>query len=91
MDDNLSFCFSMATVTAAAIRVFYSMLKDVPKDILIFLLLFSCATLLIARIFRYRTKGRAPYNLWFIRVPPWCVPTVISVIFSALLFLDPSC
>lgn len=91
MDDNLSFCFSMAPVTAVTIRVFYSMLEDVPKDVLISLILFSCATFLIAQIFRHRTKGRAPYSLWFIHVPPWCVPTIISVIFSALLFLDPSC
>jgi len=91
MDDNLSFCFSMSPVTAVAIRVLYSMLEDVPKDVLIYLLLFLCAAFLIAQIFRYRTKGRAPYNLWFIRVPPWCVPTMISVIFSALLFLGPSC
>ena len=89
MNDNLSFCITLSTFAASIISSVYSMLENLPKDVLLSLLLFSYAAFLIAQVFRYKTKGRASYTLWFIKVPPWIVPSLIC--FCALLLLHPAC
>ncbi len=58
MNDNLSFCITLSTFAASIISSVYSMLENLPKDVLISLLLFSYAAFLIAQVFRYKTKGR---------------------------------
>ena len=78
MNDNLSFCITLSTFAASIISSVYSMLENLPKDVLISLLLFSYAAFLIAQVFRYKTKGRASYTLWFIKVPP------CTIIFSPM-------
>lgn len=91
MNDNLSFYFALSTFTASIMSSVHSILERLPKDVLISLLLFSYAAFLIAQVFRHKTKGHAPYNLWFIKVQPWVVPSLICVVFCALLLLHPPC
>lgn len=91
MNDNLSFYFCLSQLIASIMNAFQSILAALSKDALILLLLFSYAAFLLVQVFRYQTKGRAPYNLWFIKVPPWIVPSVICLVFSALLLLHPPC
>lgn len=90
MNANLGFCFVLSQITVLFIDFLCSMLEFLPKNVLISLLTFSYATFLVSQVFRYQTRGRAPYNLWNIRWPPWLLPTVICVVVSILLFLHPS-
>lgn len=89
MNDNLSSCITLSTFAASIMSSAHSILDKLPKDALISIFLFSYAAFLIAQVFRYKTKGRAFYNLWFIKVPPWIPPSLIC--FCALLLLHPSC
>lgn len=87
MKDSLGFCFVLSQFTAAIIDAFRSLLVKLPQDVLIYILLFSYAEFLIVQIFRHETKGRAPFNLWFVEIPPWVAPSCFVAALTLLLIL----
>lgn len=90
-NENLGFYITFSQFIASAINSFHSLLDKLSKDTIISIVLFSHAIFMIIQVFRRKTKGCAPYNLWFIELPPWFIPSVVCICFVALLLLQTSC
>lgn len=80
-----------ASIALRNTNIKYSLLDKLSKDTIISIVLFSHAIFMIIQVFRRKTKGCAPYNLWFIELPPWFIPSVVCICFVALLLLQTSC
>ena len=91
MNDDLSFCFTLSTFSASILSSVHSILEVLPKDMLISLLLLSYAALLVVLVFRHRTKGCAPFNLWLLQIPAWVPHSLACIAFITLLLLHPPC
>lgn len=89
MKENLGFYLALVNLILFVLTALRSLFEEMPKDVLITIFLFSFAVFLIVQIFYHETKGCAPYNLRFIKIPPWVVPSCICVALTAfsLLFL----
>lgn len=84
---NLSFYIAFSQFIASTINGFHSLLDKLSKDTLISAMLLSYAVFIIIQVFRCKTKGCAPYNIWFIKVPPWFIPSMVCISFVCLLLL----